>query len=227
MHNFWTDLLPQVINVAGFTALMGLIYAIGANRSKKPHFDFLFSYQTGTYNSQTDEYSWQTGGIIKNRSTNENTIVRIYRIVWKNKKKNSYLANSLANIQVKDKGTNRQINLPLYFLKKQAFDLEISTKFQVTGTSDEQLLRERVEIAPNLFLPKYKYELCFEDIEGNFFDQQGKLVNLHEADFWWTLVNTFESLKNWNIKPFLKQSFLILLSKISFSLKKILWALGI
>lgn len=227
MVNIWTDLLHQIPSAASFTAIVGLFYLIGAYRSKRPHFDFLFSHQIGTYNSSTDKYSWQISGVIKNRSLNENTIIRIYRVVWKNKKKNSYLANSLANIQVKNKTTNKSINLPLYFLKKQAFSLEISTQFIVKGTTDEQLLREKQEIAPHIFIPKYKYELCFEDIEGNFFDQQGRLVNMNEANLWWTRVNTFENLKNWNLSPFVKQSLLILLSKMFFSVKKVFWIVGL
>lgn len=231
---FWTDLVkywnsipPQILSVAGFTAVLTLVYSIGYNRSKRPHFDFIFSYATGAYDANKDEYKWDIGGIIKNRSSNENSIVKIHRVAWKNNKRNSYLSDSLANIEIKD-GNNNPLKLPIYFLKKQALSLHISTKFNVKGTTDEMVLRERIQVPtiPYLYLPKNKYELCFEDINGNFFDQNGKLINMSEADLWWTLVNTFENLKSWNIAPFLKHSLLIVISKILFFLKTLFWSIG-
>ncbi len=229
MKIFGIEIPNQLLDLGSLIALIGVPYLIVSHRSDRQNLKFIFSSSAGNYNAGTDEYKWETGGIIKNCSNKENTIVRIYRIVWKNLKRNSYLANSLANIEVLDLASNEKIILPLYLLHKRAYKLRVTTKFNVRGTSDERILSEREEIMPGsrIFLPKHRYELCFEDIDGNFFDQRGKLVNLEEADLWWTLENTFTYLKDWDIFPFFKHSIMITKSKIKFFLKVTLWNLGL
>ena len=139
------------------------------------------------------------------------------------------MADSLANMEFMDKNTNTVMKLPIRLQKKQALNIMVKTKFIVKGTADQIVLSEREEVPSlrGIYLPKYKYELCFEDIQGNFFDQFGNRINFREADLWWLLVNTFEPLKNWNIWPYIRHSILILRTKIGFRIKLFLWNIGL
>jgi len=227
--NLWVFNIPnQLLDIGKVAALIGIPYLIGTHRQSRQFFAFDFAASSGKENP-SNNYIVSTIGIIKNRSNLENSITKIYLVVWKNKKKNSFLRYGYAGISLKDLNSKKPPALPLYFQKREAKSLEIAFNFPIKGTSDEKLVSELVEIrkGSGLYLHKYHYEICFEDVDGYLFDQQGNLRNIDEANLWWTLENTFAALKEWNILPFAKHSMLIVLSKIKFKIKLLLWNLGL
>ena len=225
---FWESTLAnQLLDIGKLTALIAIPYLIGKNRDKRQHFKFDFSNASGKFDKQTGYYHWEISGIIRNKSTTENSIVTIHRIVWKNNHKNSYLADSVGNISIVDLNSSgrNKLNLPLYFKSREAIRIQVSTIFIVKDTPDEKILSEVKEFVPGskVFVPKYRYELLFEDIDENFFDHQGNLRNKEEADLWWTL----PQFKEGNLISISKHLLLILVSKVNFKIKLLFWNIGL
>ena len=225
--------ITSLLDIGKVAALLGIPYLIGVNRGQRRHFELTFEGSNGqVVNQETGEYEWGFVGIIKNRSRAENTIVRVYLVVWKNRKKNSYLRFGFANTTLnKITNSEQQVYTPLYFKAREAMRLAVRIKSVINGTADEKILSETIPAIPgrtDLRLPKHNYQLCFEDIDGNFFDQKGRLVNIDEANLWWTLENTFICIKErFDFMPLIRHLILIVGAKIRFSLKLILWQLGL
>ena len=78
-----------------------------------------------------------------------------------------------------------------------------------------------------MHLPKYHYELAFEDVLGNLFDQNGVLCNRRGMDLRWTLENTFEKLKDGNPLPFIWHWLRILTTDLVFAGRRLIRRLGL
>lgn len=220
------ELLSKLFDFAGLAALIGIPYLVGSRRKSRLQFDFGFDASAGSV--EKGKYIFVITGDVKNPSIAPNSIVQIRLIVWKNKKRNSYLRFG-NRPKIDNIFTSEEIFLPIYFKEREAKKLRIKYVIPIKGTSDEKILSEKIERIKGsgiLFL-KHRYEICIEDIFGNHFDQSGKIVNMEEADLWWTLENTFRDLKDWNINPFVIKSLNIFLSKLRFFFKKLLWNLGL
>jgi hypothetical protein len=119
------------------------------------------------------------------------------------------------------------ISLPFELPPTTGRQLKIIFEIPIDSTPDEKLLKAVVSVRKNssFYLPKYKYELCFEDTNENFFDQQGRLRNLEEINLRWTLINAKKKLEKGNPVPFFQHITRLQLSKLKFVLKKVIYNL--
>ncbi|OGG35326.1 MAG: hypothetical protein A2427_02270 [Candidatus Nealsonbacteria bacterium RIFOXYC1_FULL_40_7] len=221
-----------LLNLGSISGLLLLPYTILQAIKKRPRLKFDFSGMSGTAIKKSDAigeyYRFEYTGTVKNQSLETNSILKIYLVVWAdNKKRNSALRLGFGGIVLNDQKT--MLSLPIELTPKTGIKLKIIFEIPVKGTSDERLLTTMEPADPNarFYLHKYHYELCFEDTDENFFDQQGRLRNLEEINLRWTLPNTMKALQGGNVIPFLKHMFLIQKSKFLFSLKKISYQLGL
>jgi hypothetical protein len=226
------NLIDTILAIGSVSGLLVLPYTIVQASKKRPRLKFDFSGMSGSGVKKSDAvgeyYRFEFSGTIKNRSTETNSISKIYLVVWAdNKKRNSALRLGFGGVLL-DSSKN-VLSLPLELPSRTGKKLEIIFEIPVTGTSDERLLKEFIPVGNSgrFYLPKHKYELCFEDTDENFFDQQGRLRNLNEINLRWTLPNTIKELQKGNIAPFLKHMFQIQKSRILFSIKRISYQIGL
>lgn len=228
MAQEFLDVLDKLGSGCG---LLAFPYLIFQNLRKRPRINFDFRACNGEHIQKDGlhQYRHLTDGILKNRSLDPNTITKIHLVVWANRNKTSYLRSGIGNISVFEANSKKEISLPLQLAPREAKSIEVTFEFPVQGTSDEQLLSERVPVIPgsNLLLPKHNYELCFEDINGNLFDASGGQINNEEASLRWTLPNTIQQLQNGHIWPFLAHYAQILQAKIKFKMRLVCQALGL
>jgi hypothetical protein len=221
-----------ILGLGSISGLLTLPYVVIQAAKKRPRLKFDFSGMSGNGLKKNDAigdyYSFQFMGTIKNRSLIPNSISKIYLIVWAdNEKRNSALRLGFGGILSDTNG--KKLPLPLELSSMNGKKVQVNFEIPVKGTSDERLLSEVIPVGNSgqFYLPKHKYELCFEDTDENFFDQQGRLRNLEEINLRWTLSNTMKDLQGGNFIPFLKHTFSIQKSVILFFLKKIKNRLGL
>lgn len=222
------QLMQYILSLGSVSGLLVLPYTIVHASKRRPRLKFDFSYTSRSEVREDNEYGdcccLTFSGTIKNRSSDTNSISKIYLVVWvDNKKRNSVFRLSFGGILLDEK--EKKLTLPLELPPRTGKMMQIYFKIPVTGTSDERLLKEHLPDVYNL--PKYRYELCFEDTDENFFDQQGRLRNLEEINLRWTLPNTMQEMQKGNFVPFLKYMFQIQKSKVFFLLKRISYHVGL
>lgn len=225
-----TDLIFKIGSLSGIVALF---YTIVNASKRRPRLKFDFSGMSGKGVRKDDVigeyYIFEFNGTIKNQSLETNSILKIYLIVWAdNKKRNSALRLGFGG-EVSDLDTGVTIPLPLELAPKVGRKLKIVFEIPVKGTTDDQLLKEFMPVGESgsLYLPKHNYELCFEDTDDNFFDQQGRLRSLGEINLRWTLPNTIKELQKGIFLPFLIHMLSIQRSKIFFLFKRIKYRIGL
>jgi hypothetical protein len=226
------NLIKILLDLGSISGLLVLPYTIVQASKRRPRLKFDFSGMSGSGVRKSDRvseyYRFEFTGTIKNRSSETNSISKIYLVVWAdNKKRNSALRLGFGGILL-DANKN-VLSLPLELPPRTGKKLQIIFEIPVTGTSDERLLKEFVPVGESgrFYLPKHKYELCFEDTDENFFDQQGRLRNLEEINLRWTLPNTMKELQKGNFIPFIKHMFQIQKSRVLFSIKQISYQVGL
>lgn len=225
--------LKQIgLNLGSISGLLVLPYTIVQASKKRPRLKFDFSGMSGSGIKKSDRvneyYRFEFTGTIKNRSSEANSISKIYLVVWAdNKKRNSALRLGFGGILLD--ANKKVLPLPLELPPRTGKKLQIIFEIPVTGTSDERLLKEFIPVGESgrFYLPKHKYELCFEDTDENFFDQQGRLRNLDEINLRWTLPNTMKELQRGNFVPFVKHMFQIQKSKNLFLIKQTCYQIGL
>lgn len=224
------DILQPLIDIGGIAALIGVSYLVISSRTKRKHFAFDFSGSSGNLiDEKNNTYKWTFSGTIKNRSEVPNTISQIYMVVWKNNKRNSWLRMG-HGLTIKDTNSKSNLQCPIYFLPREAKKVELEYTQNIDPNSaDGRILRDMEEVIPGrgFYLHKRWYELLFEDVDKNYFDQNGNLINRQEADLWFTLGNSYRQLDDVKLLPIVNHFFKIILSKIIFALHRVFWHLGL
>ena len=227
IENIW----QIILNFGSVSGLVVLIYLVFQNLRKRPKFKFDFSGQVRKLSTEGKlQYnSFTFSGTLKNQSLDPNSITKIYLLVWKDRKKNSTLRFGQGGVAMKNKATNEEIKLPIAFPPREAIALEITCKFPITGTCDEKLLKEFIPIQPgsHFVLLKHKYELAFEDVNENLYDQKGNLCNREEIDLRWTLPNSTRDLQHGKFWPLIKHELKIFWTRLKFRLKNLLQFFGL
>lgn len=217
------------IRKAFYIIPIALLISISQNISSRSQLEFSFSGKVGgsVIENNSLYYQFRHGGLIKNKSKEKNTITSINLVVWADDKKESTLRDGLGPSWMVDNKTGEKIKLPLVIEGREAVDVDIFNKLFVQGTEDEKLLPARQPIAPgSLFtIPKYDYQLTFTDINGNEFDESGKLINRDVVDMKWTLSNYCGELhyKFWSCSV---QKLKLIDSRIMFKIKNIFHWVG-
>ncbi len=224
------DVADVALKLGSVSGLISLIYLVFQNLRKRPRFKLDFLGSTGEHfeSGGLRQYRYSYSGILKNLSLEPNSVIRFHLVVWGNKKKTSSLRFGHGGT-VKDESTNTTLKLPILFTPKEAKHLSIVFEIPVTGTADERLLQEHVEMKPGsgLYRPVHEYEICIEDTIENFFDSQGNQINREETDLRWTLPNTIHDLQQGRILPFLVHLYRIMRSRIKFRFRAAMQTLGI
>lgn len=226
MNDFW----EWVQRISAVVAIFSLPYLVIRQRRTLPRLSYEFSGSSGkSYTKDNKEYRQFTfSGYIKNHSLHPNTVNKIYMIVWKNRKVGSTLRLGYGKYNIKeDDGAEHY--LPLSFSPRESKKLVITHDTIITGTADEKILKEFYELTPGsrFYLPKYTYELAFEDPDGNLFDQHGKLISLKLMNLNWTLGNSLEKIKDGQYTPFVRQKFAIGWERFKLRCKRFTRWLGI
>ena len=214
---------------------LALFYTVFNNLRKRYKLKFNLGWSSGARFYKKDQHTfatWTFSGLLKNQSLDPNSVTRIYLVVWKDRKRNSVLRFGYGGVSVKE--GDHPVHLPLRLDSREAKNINITFDFIVSGTSDQKIFesankpivwvssRRFEDFLMNLKFGKKQtgYELAFEDVNENLFDQYGRPRNREEIDLWWTLPN------HKGIKRF-RQLGKIYLGKILFFLKVILRNLGL
>ena len=212
------------IRKAFYIIPIALLISISQNVSSRSQLEFSFSGKAGGQVIENGQlyYQFRHGGLMKNKSKEKNTITSINLVVWADNKEESTLRDGIGPSWMVDNKTGEKIKLPLVVEGREAVDVDIFNKLFVQGTEDEKLLSARQPIAPGspITLPKYDYQLTFTDINGNEFNERGKLINRDVVDMNWTLSNYCGEI-HYKFWPCLIQKSKILDSKIMFRIKNI------
>jgi len=220
------DYWKIILDIGSISWLLAFIYAVSQIFRKRPRFKFKKSWhQWKSFdNNWTEYYRFRILWMLKNQSLEPNSVNAIHSVVWWNKKTFSTLRHSTAVTQIISKTDNwKELKLPFLLNPHEWKDLEIILEFHVwKWSSDERILTQTKEVWKWFYVPKYEYELLFEDTNENIFDANWILCNMEESWLRWTIWNTIPSFKDWKYWEFISHSFKILKSKIKFRIKKIL-----
>lgn len=224
------DFLDVLGKVGSGCGLLALPYLIFQNLRSRPWINFDFRGGSGEHIQKDGlhQFRHSTHGVLKNRSLDPNAITRIHLAAWANESKTSYLRFG-GNVSVFEAHSKKELSMPLQLAPREAKSIEIVFEFPVQGTSDEKLLSEHVPVVPgsSVLRQKHEYELCFEDINDNFFDASGRKINSEEASLRWALPNTTQQLQNGHVWQFLAHYVRILRAKIKFKIRMVGQALGL
>lgn len=230
MKNNWPIIWDLVLKIGSISGLVALFYTITQNLRRKPKFKFDFSGSSGHAFTQDniDYYRYSFDGDIKNQSLDPNSITKIFLVVWANKKRSSTLRFGYGNVAIIDSVVGL-ISLPLSFAPREVRKVKITFKFPVSGTGDKQLLSEFKPIQPGsqFVILKHEYNLAFEDVNENLFDDKGIERNRKEIDLMWTFPNAAKDFQNGKFWPLVAHIAMILIAKLKFSLKIILSNIGL
>jgi hypothetical protein len=229
MSHFWTDFWSSVIDIAAAITVLGVPYLVVSNRRRLPRFsfDFTSSNREITSTGGNPEFGkFSFSGSVRNQSLDPNSIQRIFLVVWRNKKRKSYLRISHGATITQD-GTT--LSEPIRFDGREGRKLDIVFEIALAGTVDARLATAQSPVAPGspYLLSTYQYEVAFEDISGNLFDNHGILLNRTGMDLRWTIGNTLEKLRGGNPLPFFWHFLRIYLSDAVFFVRRIVRRLGI
>ena len=214
---------------ASVITIIGLPYLVISYRRRAPRFSFTF-HGGSRRTFERDQHNFcefTFSGAIRNQSLDPNSIERIYLVVWKTKRKQGVRTYGFYSPTVTEDGQTLQ--LPLRFDARQARTLKVVFEIVIEG-ENAQLATATVPFPTAqsaTLLPKYVFELAFEDVIGNFFDQDGILRNRRGIDRRWTLENTFRQLKDGHPWPFVRHVVGIGLGDFVFFFRRNLRRLGI
>lgn len=232
LSSFTENLLSLGVTL-GFS--FALFYTIFSNLRKRYKLKFTLGWSSGAKFYKKDKHTyatWTFSGLLKNQSLDPNCLIRIYLVVWRDKKRNSVLRFGYGDVSIKEE--KKSVKLPLRLKPREAKNINVSFDFIVSGTSDRKILESankpvgwvsRNWLEDFLLTRKFRkkrtgYELAFEDVNENLFDQYGRLRNRKEIDLWWALSN-YKGIRR------LRQLGKIYLLKILFFLKVFLRNIGL
>ncbi len=225
--NTW-NIIKDLGSIAG---LIVLLFTIFQNVREKPKFKFDFSGRRGEPSIENDieYYTYTFNGTLKNQSLSTNSICKIFLVVWKNQKKNETLRFGYGNSEIENKTNSEKLKLPIIFRPREAIDIEIIFKFHVKNTPDEKLLSEfiPVQTGSQFLIAKHEYELAFEDVNENLYDEKGKLCNREEISLRWTLPNAEKKSSKSFVSPLQEHKLKILKSNVKFKFKLLLSIFGL
>ena len=216
-----------------YIVVLTFLFSISQNLNARSQLSFQFrGYAGGIVDKKVkaEDLYYQTNheGIIANHSQVKNTITNISLIVWDDPdKKEHILRDSMGPSWMIDERTGQEIKLPLIIEGKEAIKVQIFNKFPFEGTDKDLILTEKPTQPGSVFyIHKYNYELTFTDINGNEFDEHGKLINRDVIDLNWTLSNVCDEVhyKKW---PCREEKLKIVYVKVMFKIRNIFHWLGL
>ena len=177
-----------VLKIGSLSGLASLVYLIVQNFRQSPSLQLELQGKSGKHYEVEGmhfyRFSWI--GYVKNQSVSENTVIKFWLVVWRDRKKRGALRCGWGGLRVSTCAADAVlVELPIPFAPKAAKRLNVNFEIPVQGTSDERLLKEYIEIGPGLCSPVHDYEVCVEDVGGNLFDATGRFLNREGIDLRW------------------------------------------
>lgn len=219
-----------ILKIGSFSGLVSIVLAIRDRSRKRPKFKYTFRGSSGKARQEKEHqfYDIEFNGDVKNQSPTPNTITNIYYVIWDGKSNTRTLTFG-GEPKIIDQADDNEIKLPMSFNPHESKRLLIKYSVILTGTHVEKLVSEvkRVSEQSNLYLPKHEFKLAFQDTNENIFNQNGLLLSRKLIDLWWTLPNSFESLKKGNPFPWIKHMLKIAFDTIGHNITKWIYKLGI
>lgn len=218
-----------ILKLGPIAAFIALGYSISQNLRKTAKFSFNFEGSSRSpYERDGKPFCKLTiGGTLKNQCLENNCITEIHTIVWDKKKRHTTLRHWTHLTEIFNITDDVVVKLPLPLNGYQAKKIRVTIDMIAQGNSDEHILHAYDEIAPGFRIPKYEYQLMFEDVNGNIFGADWKLRNREVSDLWFTIGNTTHALKRGNPLPLIGHYLSIQWSRIKFRVKIIKQYLGL
>jgi hypothetical protein len=224
------QIIDAALKIGSVSGLVSLIFTIQNQIKKRSKFKFDFRSHAGrvTVHGNLEFYEIMFDGYVKNQSNEQNSITDIFYSIWGNKSRTKTLANGMGAEILDADDRDKKIPLPILFEAKEGKHLIIKFSVCLTGTHVNELIRARLPVQEGLpiTLPKYEFTLAFKDVDETLFDDKGKIRSQKLIDLWWTLPNTFTSLKTGNPIPYFWHMFRILLAYLGWKLRLIFSAIG-
>lgn len=225
MPAIWTDL----IEAGAVVSITGVPYLVYDKRKRLPHLVGSFhSYQRSEFNRDGMEFGRiQFQGTIKNASLEANSVEKVFLVVWRTKRKMNTRRFGYG-AKILDERDD-EVGPPLQLPARSSRTVNVVCDFPLTGTNDMQLYRAMMPVAglATHFLPRYEYELAFEDVDGNLFDKDGIPRSRKSIDLRWTLDNAWERFKDGRPWALLHHGSLIAFEEIRFAWKRFLRMIGL
>jgi len=228
--SFNTQQIIDIILKAGsISGLISLVFTIKDQIKKRSKFKFDFRGYSGKVSKKDnlEFYDIVFNGYVKNQSNEQNSITDIYYVIWQNKSRTRTLTNGMG-AEIFDANSQDKLSLPLFFEAKEGKNLIIKFSVCLTGTHVKELVysfRPIKEGSP-FMLPKHDFTLAFKDVNEILFDDTGQFRSQKLMDLWWTLPNTFNSLKTGNPLPYFWHILQIFFSYICYKIKSFLIVIG-
>jgi len=169
-------------------------------------------------------------GSIQNRSLEPNTIEKVYLVVWRTKRKRYTHRMGFGGNSVLDKDNN-PIGPPVALNGRQSIPVTVVCEFPVKGTADERLFGRMTPLStiPFLAMPSFlnDYELAFEDVSGNLFDQNGLPRSMKSINLRWTLDNSIDRFKDGQPMALARHVGAMTFEEIRFTVKRMLRFVGL
>lgn len=224
------QIIDGVLKIGSVSGLASLMFTIQDQLKKRSKFKFDFRSHTGkiTTHDNLEFYEIMFDGYVKNQSNEQNSITDIFYSVWGNKARTKTLANGMGAEILDADNQEKKIPLPILFEGKEGKHLIIKFSVCLTGTGVNELVRARRSVLEGspITLPKYEFTLAFKDVDETLFDDKGKIRSQKLIDLWWTLPNTFNSLKTGNPIPYFWHMLKILLAYAAWKQRLALATIG-
>jgi len=224
------DFIKLILDAGSIAGIFSFFYTISEHRKKRAKFSFDFAGSaSGNYENNNLEFAkfrWE--GTIKNESLTENSIVGINYVIWANKTRTRCRTNGMI-LSLEDSNTKEKLSLPLNFKPRESKKITLLGDVVLTGSHNEQLFKARKPIQQGspFLLPEHSWDLTFNDVNHNLFDEKGILRSQKLIDLWWTLPNATRSLNDGNIFPTIKEYLRIFFTWVSYWVKRFFRFLGI
>lgn len=226
MPDYWT----AIERVSAVVALGSLPYLVRQQRKRKADigWDFKSSHREVVNQGSLDYGVAHFTGSLKNQSLEDNTVQRVWLVVWRTSKRRATRRLGHGDAAILD-GSGAQIGPTLHLPARQSRDVSIRFKFPLTGTADAPMFEATAPTHPGsrIEAARYEYSLGFEDVAGNFFDDHGKLRSLRSLNLRWTLDNAWERLKDGHPMPILKHLSIMWWEDFTFAVRRALRSIGL
>ncbi|QQR61053.1 hypothetical protein IPH19_01135 [Candidatus Uhrbacteria bacterium] len=223
----WGRILLDSGSIAGF---ISLLFTLKEQIKKRSKFKFDFRGSAGSVKTRNglDFYDIAFDGYVKNQSNEQNSITEIFYVIWGNKKRTRTLAEGMGAEIFTAADNEKKLSLPILFEPKEGKHLIIKFSVCLTGSHVYDLVRARKPAqAGSIFtLPKHDFTLTFKDVNEVLFDDKGQIRSQKLINLWWTLPNTFITLKTGNPFPYLWHMVKILFAYLAYRVFSVFQRIG-
>jgi hypothetical protein len=226
-----SKILEVMYKVGSVSGLLSIIFTFRNQMRKRSKFKFDFKGSVGEHETrdELDYYNLTFNGYVKNQSNEQNSITEISYLIWGNKGRTKTLTNGGGAIILLGEDVQKKISLPILFEAKEGKHLIIQFSICLTGTHVRELVQARKPVRQGspYTLPEHEFSLSFKDVNEILFDDKGSIRSQKLINLWWTLPNSFNSLKMGKPIPYIKHMVKIMFTYLVHKIFSICQRLGL